>query len=128
MAKKANSILHCGNRVATWIREMIIPLHSALMRPYLNYCVQLWGSHYKKDTEALKHVQRRTTNLVKRPFIRPKSYEEWMRELGLFSLVKRRLRGDFIALYNYPKESCGKMGISLLSSDRTRVNGLKLFQ
>ena len=104
---------------------MIVLLYSTVMRPHLGCCIQLWGLQHK-DMEELERAQRRATRLIRG--LEHLSYKDRLRELGLFSLEKRRLWGDLIVAFQCLKGAYRKAGEGLFvrgCSDMARGNGSK---
>ena len=111
------------------VREVMLPLCSVLVRPHLVYCVQMGSPQYRRDVDLLECVQRRATKMIQGMEHLP--CVDRLRELGLFSLEKRRLWEDLRAAFQHIRGRRGykKEGDSLfrrVCCDRTRGNGFKL--
>ena len=85
------------------LREMILLLYSTLVKTHFEFCIWMWSPWYKRVVDLLEHIQRRTTKMIHGVEHLP--YEDRMRELGLFSLEKRRIQRDLIATFQYLKGS-----------------------
>ncbi|CAM5152026.1 unnamed protein product [Natator depressus] len=88
--KKANRMLGIIKKgIDNKTENIILPLYKSMVHPHLDYCVQMWLPHLKKDTLELEKVQKRATKIIRgMEWVR---YEERLIRLGLFSLEKRRL-------------------------------------
>ena len=107
--------------------EVILLLYSALVRPCLECCIQMWSPQYRIDVDLLEHIQRRATKMIQRMEHLP--YENRLRELRLFSLEKRRLCRKLKVDLKYLKGGYRKEGdrhIIRVCGDRIRGNGFKL--
>ena len=69
----------------------------AFVRPHLEYAIQFWSPNYIKKQNLLERVQRRVTKLI--PTLCNVSYEEQLKQLDMFTLHKRRIRGDMIEVF-----------------------------
>ena len=103
--KHIRSIVKRANRMLGLIRigfscldkEIFMNLYPVLVRPLLEYCVQVWSPYKRKYINLIEGVQRRATKLV--PELRELQYEERLKKLGLTTLEDRRVRGDMIETY-----------------------------
>ena len=97
-AKKAQSVLGMVNRHFKDIdKEDFGIIYKTYIRPHLEYCVQAWSPQMQKDKDCLEKIQRRATRMVKG--LRKLPYQKRLKELGLYSLERRRLRGDMIETF-----------------------------
>ncbi|KAK4818612.1 hypothetical protein QYF61_016583 [Mycteria americana] len=127
-AKKAHRMLGCINMGITSRHKKSL-FHSTqhLSGHTWNTCAQFWSLLYKKDVDRLERAQRRATKMMKGLGSLP--CEDRLRELGLFSLEKRRLRGDLITMFQYLKGGYKEDGDSLFTRshlEKTRGNECKL--
>ncbi|PKU47894.1 hypothetical protein llap_1810 [Limosa lapponica baueri] len=126
-ARSPESQPHPGLHQKKCGQQVILPLYTALVRPHPEYRVQLWSPQHKKDMELLEWVQQKATKMIRG--LENLSYEDRLRKLGLFSLEKRRLQGDLIAAFQYPKGAYRRNGEGLFireCSHGTRGDGFKL--
>lgn len=109
--------------------EVFVPLYKAVVRPHLEYCVQAWAPYLKKDIYCIERVQRLATRMV--AGMRGKSYKERLETLGLFSMERRRLRGDLIETFKIMKGLTGlEMGnlFTRAPLESTRGHQMKLMK
>jgi len=101
-AQKANCVLGCIKKMgASPLREVIPPLYSALVSTQLECCVQVWSPQCRRDMDLMEHIQRMATKMIQG--VEHVPYQNRLKELGLFSLEKRRLQGDLMVTFQYLK-------------------------
>jgi hypothetical protein len=105
--------------------ESFAVLYKAYIRPHLEYCVQAWCPYQKQDIRAMEKVQRRATKLV--PKLRKLPYNVRMKELNLYPLEVRRIRGDLIQTFKILKglEDIDFNQLFVLATNATITRGHK---
>lgn len=126
--QKANRALHQLRRaVSSREPEVVVPLYKVFVRPHLEYCVQAWSPYLKKDINRIERTQRRFTRWF--VYLRGIPYEERLKRLNLFSMKRRRMRGDLIEAFRLLKgfSMPGEQPLLHLKVSRDlRGNGMKL--
>ena len=129
MVKKANRVLCTIRRSFQHLDESImLQLYKALVRPHLEYAIEIWAPRLKKHINAIEAVQRRATKMI--PSLRDLPYKDRLQKLKLPSLVYRRKRGDMIQTYKFT-HNIWKVDDDLFTSNvdsGTRGHNFKLYK
>lgn len=125
----ANRILGMINRTFTCkTSAVILPLYKSLVRPHLEYCVQVWRPYLMKDIDLIEKVQHRATRMM--VDLKGLTYEKRLSTLNLTTLETRRLRGDMIETFKILKgfEHIEGSKFFRLSDTSLRGHSFKLYK
>ena len=108
-SKQCNKVVNTTNKILGMIKrtftyldiDSFVQLYKSLVRPHIDYCIQVWRPYLQKDIDALEKIQRRATRML--PVLREKSYEDRLKILNLTTLETRRIRGDIIQAFKIIK-------------------------
>ena len=64
-------------------KDIMLPLYKSMVRPHLDYCIQAWKPHLRKDVDKLEKVQRRATKMI-----------EGLEGLGVFGKIEYLVFND----------------------------------
>ena len=78
-------------------KSTVMKLYKSLVRPHLDYCMQVWSPHLKKDIDQIEKIQHRATKLI--PGMKHLPYNTRIKLCNLMTLEDRRRRGDLIQTY-----------------------------
>jgi ribonuclease P/MRP protein subunit RPP40 len=134
VTKKCYQILGLINRnISCKRKEVMVRLYKSLVRPHMDYCIQVWRPHYQGDIDQLERVQKRATKMIEE--CRGKDYNERLKICNLTTLETRRLRADLIEVFkilNGVDRLEGELVLNCVrdakGSNITRGHSLKLYK
>ena len=109
--------------------EIILQLYKSLLRLRLEYCIQVWCPHLRKDIDLLEKVQSRATHLIYS--LHDLLYYDKLKILKLTTLVTTRVRGDLIEVFKIIKgfeDVDSNTFFKIASSTNLRGHSLKLYK
>ena len=101
----------------------MLRLYQTLVRPKLEYCVQVWRPYLRKDIDLLEKVQKLATRMIISD--RDLTYGETLKNLGLTTLETKRLCGDLIEVFKMFKRLDDVKPTDLFTMSSTGLRGHK---
>jgi ribonuclease P/MRP protein subunit RPP40 len=107
-------------------KKIMLNLYKSLVRPQLDYCINVWRPHLKSDIKILENVQKRFTKSIQG--LKKIKYKERLQILKLTSFETRCLRSDLLTCFkvfnNY--ESIDTKNLFVFNERKSRGNSFKL--